>query len=70
MIRAYATSRGHKRGGASAVHAVDEMSHLCGALDAMCGRVIVTALIGEWDPGDRHACRHCIAALASLEVTQ
>lgn len=53
MIRAYATSRGHKRGGASAVHAVDEMSHLCGALDTMCGRVIVTALIGEWDPEDR-----------------
>jgi hypothetical protein len=44
-------------------HAVDEMSHLCGALDTYCGKPVAIR-VGEWEPDHPNNCQRCARALA------
>lgn len=44
-------------------HAVDEISHLCGAHDTACGKPVVVHM-GEWEPDHPDNCQRCVRALA------
>lgn len=43
------------------LHAVDNLAHLGGARDALCGRIVATRT-GDWNPTDPRNCRACTAA--------
>jgi hypothetical protein len=65
VIHSYATSRGRNRTLEAAVvrHAVDEVAHLCGALDSECGKTVSIDL-GPWVPDDPRNCRGCTLRLS------
>lgn len=65
MIHAYGTQRCIKRKSTrgNVRHAVDEMSHLCGAYDTVCGKPVVVRL-GEWEPGNSENCQKCTAGMS------
>lgn len=65
MIHAYGPERMLRRKALTgdARHAVDEISHLCGAHDTLCGKPVAIDL-GPWDPDHPDNCRRCVRALA------
>lgn len=68
VIHAYASLRGKNRSGTdisgTVRHAVDEISHLCGAHDTICGRPI-TVHVGAWIDDEPGNCRACTRILAN-----
>jgi hypothetical protein len=65
VIHAYVTGRAVQRKSTKdqTRHAVDEISHLCGALDTLCGKGVAFDL-GPWEPDHPDNCRRCVRALA------
>jgi hypothetical protein len=65
VIHAYGTYRSFQRKSVSGEtrHALDDIAHLCGALDALCGTGVAVR-IGEWDPDEPQNCSKCTRMLA------
>jgi hypothetical protein len=65
VIHAYVTGRALQRKSTAgeARHAVDEISHLCGAFDTACGKRVALRL-GEWEPEHPDNCQRCVRELA------
>lgn len=64
MIHAYGADRAILRKTKKGLvrHAVDEISHLCGAHDTLCGVPVVVRL-GPWVPDDADNCKRCARAV-------
>lgn len=68
MIHSYVGPRGKDRAIDALVtrHAVDEVAHLCGAHDTVCGRAAMFHL-GPWVPDDPRNCQRCTRMIARVE---
>lgn len=68
MIHAYVAFRGKDRTGTAKVvrHAVEEIAHLCGAHDTVCGRPVLVD-VGPWSEDDPRNCQKCSRLLAGTQ---
>lgn len=71
MIHSYVSFRGHSRPNSldTVRHAVDEISHLCGARDTVCGRP-ADMEVGPWVEEDPRNCRRCTRTLADTSIDE